>query len=150
MTDKYSFENLYFAGSSKGGWAALNIAASMEGRVKAVIIGAPQYKLGQYLQAPANMTTLNFVKGFLHDDEIVIDELDNHIRNKIRGLHNTKVYLHYSKQEHTYDEHIIYLLNDLKQITSVDENIANYSDHQDVSLYFPKYLKETVNMLIKR
>lgn len=96
------------------------------------------------------MTTLNFVKGFLHDDEIVIDELDNHIRNKIRGLHNTKVYLHYSKQEHTYDEHIIYLLNDLKQITSVDENIANYSDHQDVSLYFPKYLKETVNMLIKR
>lgn len=150
VTDKYSFENLYFAGSSKGGWSALNIAASMEGRVKAVIIGAPQYKLGQYLQAPANMTTLNFVKGFLHDDEIVIDELDNHIRNKIRGLHNTKVYLHYSKQEHTYDEHIIYLLNDLKQITSVDENVANYSDHQDVSLYFPKYLKETVNMLIKR
>ena len=42
------------------------------------------------------------------------------------------------------------ILNDLKQITSVDENIANYSDHQDVSLYFPKYLKETVNMLIKR
>ena len=114
VTDKYSFENLYFAGSSKGGWSALNIAASMEGRVKA------------------------------------IDELDNHIRNKIRGLHNTKVYLHYSKQEHTYDEHIIYLLNDLKQITSVDENTANYSDHQDVSLYFPKYLKETVNMLIKR
>ena len=122
----------------------------MEGRVKAVIIGAPQYKLGQYLQAPANMTTLNFVKGFLHDDEIVIDELDNHIRNKIRGLQNTKVYLHYSKQEHTFNEHIIYLLNDLKQITSVDENTANYSDHQDVSLYFPKYLKETVNMLIKR
>ena len=137
VTDKYSFENLY-------------IAASMEGRVKAVIIGAPQYKLGQYLQAPANMTTLNFVKGFMHDDEIVIDELDNHIRNKIRGLQNTKVYLHYSKQEHTFDEHIIYLLNDLKQITSVDENTANYSDHQDVSLYFPKYLKETVNMLIKR
>ena len=89
-------------------------------------------------------------KGFLHDDEIVIDELDNHIRNKIRGLQNTKVYLHYSKQEHTFNEHIIYLLNDLKQITSVDENTANYSDHQDVSLHFPKYLKETVNMLIKR
>lgn len=37
-----------------------------------------------------------------------------------------------------------------RSITSVDENTANYSDHQDVSLHFPKYLKETVNMLIKR
>lgn len=150
VTDKYSFENLYFAGSSKGGWSALNIAASMEGRVKAVIIGAPQYKLGQYITGTSEYDYAEFCKRFLHDDEIVIDELDNHIRNKIRRITEYKSLSPLFKAGAYFYEHIIYLLNDLKQITSVDENTANYSDHQDVSLYFPKYLKETVNMLIKR
>lgn len=153
MIDKYSYDNLYFAGSSKGGWAALNIAASMEGRVKAVIIGAPQYLLGQYLLAPANVTTLNTVKSLNFDEadeSSLVAELDNHIKNKIKGLHNTKVYLHYSNKEHTYDNHIVYLVKDLKKVTIIEEDVADYSDHQDVSLYFPKYLRKTVEMFAER
>lgn len=64
VTDKYSFENLYFAGSSKGGWSALNIAASMEGRVKAVIIGAPQYQTGAILTGTSEYDYAEFCKRF--------------------------------------------------------------------------------------
>lgn len=62
VTDKYSFENLYFAGSSKGGWSALNIAASMEGRVKAVIIGAATIQTWAILAGTSEYDYAEFCK----------------------------------------------------------------------------------------
>ena len=150
IIDKYNICDLYFAGSSKGGWAALNIAASMDRTVKAIVIGAPQYYLGNYLKAPANVTSFDFVKGSGKEEDVV-EELNNHLKNKIKSISNTEIFLHYSEYEHTYNDHIISLLEDLKKFSVViNEDKKEYTNHQDVSLYFPQYLKDTIALLINR
>ena len=136
-----------FVGSSKGGWSALNFAAELAGKVSAVIIGAPQYYLGKYLSAPANLITLNYVGGE-HIPEAV-NELNNHLKKKMSNIKNVDVYLHYSINEHTYVEHIKDMIVDLEKFTNVYVDIKKYADHQEVSLYFPEYLKSTIVYLLE-
>ena len=62
---------------------------------------------------------------------------------------NVKIYLHYSINEHTYAEHIQYLIRDLeKSGFQVFKDIKDYSKHEEVALYFPSYLKEIVNLFV--
>lgn len=137
---------LIFVGSSKGGWSALNFAAELEKKVDAIIIGAPQYYLGRYLSAPANKITLDYIVG--NNTDAAVDELNNHLKRKISNIKNTNVYLHYSINDHTYTEHIKDMIMDLKSNTNLYEDVKNYVNHQDVSLYFPEYLKSTIEQLL--
>lgn len=145
---KICASKVIFCGSSKGGWASLNFALDMDFNNKVVICGAPQYFLGKYLKNFGS--TFDFIKGN-NDANEVIAELDQHLRTKIlnaKGL--PKIYLHYSREDHTYQEHIIALLDDLhSQHFELLEDIKNYENHFDVSLYFPDFLLNAVQREIK-
>ena len=139
---KYFIRRMYFGGSSKGGWAALNFAAHFGPAVKAVIAGAPQYYLGSYLSAPANRMTLKCISG--EDTERAVAELNQHLKRKLPGLSKTKIYLHFSTQEHTYQEHIKDLLEDLERVTVIEKDIDSYAEHEEVGRYFPMFFRKCV------
>ena len=81
-----------------------------------------------------------------------IERLDHRLEHKILNnpLANTQTcYLHYSKQEHTYEKHIRDLLRDLKDSgMTVYEDIADYPEHSDVGKYYPNFLSATVYDII--
>ncbi len=67
--------------------------------------------------------------------KILNDKLPKIIREK--DISNIKFIIHYSKKEHTYQEHIKYLLKDLNEKNAnINEDISEYSDHNEVGKYF--------------
>jgi len=105
-----------------------------------IIAGAPQYFYGNYLsENEEHLKILNSIMGDTSDQSI--DYLNKLLRNEIHnhnGVKKTKVAIHYSKNEHTYQEHIIHLLKDLRELNyNVEEHIENYPDHGQVAYYFP-------------
>lgn len=140
---------LIFCGSSKGGYTAINVG--MDYPQSIMIAGAPQYKLGYYLTHRKSSDLLNIVMGENHTKSDV-DALDAKIQNKIiqsGTTHGGKIYLHYSNKEHTYEEHIQYLIADLNKVGfSCIEDCADYPEHNDVAVYFPIYLKKILRMLV--
>ncbi|RSX50196.1 Two component regulator three Y domain-containing protein [Bifidobacterium callimiconis] len=133
-----------FGGSSKGGWSALNFGVQYAGRGLGaeIIAGAPQFWLGRYLMAPANEITLRGISNG-HDRNKVVAALDRHLRDNIEANEDAseqKVFLHYSTKEHTYADHIRDLLEVLRKSGYVlIEDKQAYTDHGDVSLYFPSF-----------
>lgn len=72
-----------------------------------------------------------------------ISFLNNYLRNKLKEASGEKhlVYLHYSDSEHTYNEHVKYLLEDLKLFNyKIKTECKHYTDHWDVSNFFPDFL----------
>ena len=135
-----------YIGSSKGGYAALNFA--FQSRTFAVCIAAPQYFLGRYLNCPKFLPNLkSIINGEISDDKIA--ELDVRLRNIILGSRykpEKGVYIHYSTMEHTYDEHIKYLLADLRSNhVSIFEDISDYKNHSDLIYFFPHFLNTTLD-----
>jgi hypothetical protein len=140
---------LIFCGSSKGGYAAINMGMDYPNSI--MIAGAPQYKLGYYLTHRKSPELLNVVMGETYTQSD-IDVLDAKIQRKINhsgSMHGGKIYLHYSNKEHTFEEHIQYLLADLDKVRfPCFEDRADYSEHNDVAIYFPVYLIKTLRMLL--
>lgn len=139
-------EKCYFVGSSKGAYAALNFGLQLSSSKIGceIIVGAPQYYLGNYLSAPANKTTLNSILGTDISDQDAINVLNNYLGNVIKKYSKgckSPIYIHYSTNEHTYKEHIADLIKDLKRYNyDLHEDIGSYTEHWDVSIYYPKYL----------
>ena len=115
-----------------------------------IITGAPQYYLDIWLKSEVNKKTFEYIVGDIKDSKKV-----EHVRfllaNKIKQNYknNNKIYLHYSKNEHTYDEHIISLINDLNKYNysySFDER--DYTNHSDVSKYFPEFIIGKLNEIL--
>lgn len=146
MIAEHGFDRLIFAGSSKGGYAALNFGLNYPDSV--IITGAPQYYLGYYLTHRKSPQLLRIIAGEKHTEEDIV-VMDQHLRDKILRQADTfrgKIYLHYSTQEHTYPEHIQHLLKDLKcNGYSVEEDICEYCQHDDVAVYFPPLLKRILS-----
>lgn len=141
-----NIQRVFYVGSSKGGWAAINFGLSQKDSI--IIVGAPQYKLGQYLSAPANKMTLNAIvsKNYEEGD---IEELDKYLERKIENNHsqNQKIYLHFSSKEHTYEEHILYLIKKLQEYSyEVYLDEKDYIDHSDVSLFYPDFLRRSLSV----
>ena len=142
LIDKYKnkYNRIYFIGSSKGGFAALNFGFKYDNSI--IIIGAPQFYLGNYLSDTPNILTYRSMKLDEKEVNFLNKKIINEILNKKK---NIKVYLHYSNQEHTYKDHVKDLIKELKKNNVfLEEDIANYKEHSDVSLYFPKYLKNVL------
>lgn len=57
------------------------------------------------------------------------------LRNKIAILCNTKVYFHYSKGKHTYEDHIIDLINNLKEIIFLEEDSMSFTSSRSESIF---------------
>lgn len=141
--------NILFVGSSKGAYMALNMSFEIP-RTK-LIIGSPKYFLGTNLNKSDTLINLKFLIGDPITDE-GIKQLDSRLRNKV--LHSRikpeLIYFHYSNVEHTYEEHVKYLLDDLKKASiPVIEDIHDYPQHGGLKDYFPPFLVNTVKGIIK-
>lgn len=137
-----NIEEIFCVGSSKGGSAAIYFG--LKHNVDHIIAGAPQYFIGNYLSS--NDTLLKSLYSITgNTDEKSISLLNRVIRDEIvdyTGEYKPKITIHYSKNEHTYSNHVSFLLTDLKKFGfSVDEDIQKYSDHADVAMYFPTLCK---------
>lgn len=151
-------KKICFGGSSKGGWAALNFGVQYAGRGLGaeIITGAPQFWLGTYLHAPGGLVTLHSIAS--STDDVVVqkasDVLDTYLKKHIeanRAADEQQVYIHYSTQEHTYKDHIKDLLEVLySQGYKLVEDVRSYSDHGDVSLYFPGFFVSSLGTILLR
>lgn len=148
IQDEHNILQLVFCGSSKGGYAAFNFGLSYPNSV--IIAGAPQYYLGNYLTHRKSPELLNIVAGKDYLPSY-IEELNRKISDKIStnaDRYRGKIYLHFSDHEHTYYEHIQYLISDLDQNHYVyEEERMSYQQHDDVAKYFPRFLRETLSKI---
>ena len=133
-------KHLVMVGSSKGGSAALYYA--IKGEAEACIIGAPQYFLGDYLRIDKHLPILEGIMGSISDD--CIQKLNAVISDCVKSdtTNKPRVYIHYSPKEHTYPEHLVEMICDLKQCgyTVVEDADYDYIDHGEVAKHFPQYL----------
>ncbi len=138
-------QSLIMVGSSKGGTAAIMFGLKMGADL--VIAGAPQYYIGSYLNCDAHRHLLPHLLGRNYtsaDIESVDRILPRLVENCVKCCH-THFALHYSTREHTYEEHIRDLVNDLKKFNyNVTEDIEDYSEHGDVRKFFPAFLMNTL------
>lgn len=132
---------LILAGSSKGGYSALNFACHFPGCQ--VIAGAPQYYLGSYLLA-----TKEHLPSYIDIMQDVTPEhtrqLDEQLQKKLAACsfaRTIQIFLHYSTAEHTYAEHIQDLREELLlQGFRLTEEALTYPEHAQLIQYFPAFL----------
>lgn len=127
-------------GSSKGGSAALLYGIFCGADM--IILGAPQYYIGNYLNCDSHIEILRGIYG--SSGQEAVDALNEMLPNAIRKISKSslKVFVHCSKHEHTYKEHVKDLVRDLNQNgynVSMDAEYC-YTEHQDIAKYFPSYL----------
>lgn len=143
-------DRVIFMGSSKGGYGSINCGIEFENAV--IIAGAPQYRLGTYLDKPANRPNLIDIIGDYTPENIA--QLDVRLERKIKENPFAKsqtCYLHYSNVEHTFEKHIRALRQDLIDSgIQFYEDVEDYPEHGDVGKYYPAYLVKTVNEIIAR
>lgn len=61
-----------------------------------------------------------------------------------------RVYIHYSDKEHTYEEHIRALLEDLTAAgVEVHTDVKHYPTHEELKYFFPEYLSSVLEQLKK-
>ena len=137
-------------GSSKGGYAALNFGVEIPDSV--MIVGAPQYFLTTYLLASGNLDTLDHILGQRNEEKDAV--LEFYLRNKLKSnpnIETQKVCLHFSDKEHTYEEHIVHMLKDMEEAGyRIEKDVADYTNHSDVSYHFPDFLKMHMKAVIEQ
>ena len=131
----------FYIGSSKGGYAALYFG--VERNNTSIIVGAPQYILGNYLNLPGHQEILRYIMGNCKKQSI--DDLNILLKNKLIENQNngSKIYLHYSSEEETYNSDLKPLVEDLDKLKYVkyfDEK--DYKNHSELTKYFPQYIKD--------
>ena len=143
ICDKLSPKKLFLCGTSKGAYAALDLMPEFDGSI--AIVGAPQYRLADYLMKPENVETLSYIlPEQMQRNASDVHNLNNRLRVRLKkGKH--KIYLHFSDNEHTYKQHIIFLLQDLNEFGyDVHTDILHYTDHWDVGKYYPEFLLKSL------
>ncbi len=150
-------EDVILQGSSKGGWMALYYGIKYG--FGHVIAGGPQTKLGDFLlkhevQIPSNgkihpgskMSVAEYISGG-HEEEDV-EYLDNLLYDLLDDSHENfpKIYIHIGKEDFHYNKHVIPFLNELdKNNIAYQLDIEEYKDHNDLAIFYPKYLLKTLN-----
>jgi len=142
---KYNITESYFCGSSKGGYASLYYGLKLG--ADAIVCGAPQYFVGDYLIKSHNENILNYI--ISDKSEMKIEKINYLLREIIYNTtFHPRIYLHFSRNEHHYKEHVIHLIQDLTKRNHdlfIDEQ--KYCGHDEVGIYFSKYLKVTLEQL---
>ncbi len=139
---KRRYKRLMMAGSSKGGTCA--IYYGLEHEADEIFASACQYHVGSYLSSPNHRKVLEGMMGvnasevdILRLNSMMPVQLDHHAHNKCL------IHLCFSKDEHTYYDHIVDLIHDLTENDiHFIEKVDSYTLHDDNGLYFSAYLKQ--------
>ncbi|MBO4989389.1 MAG: hypothetical protein J6D37_03550 [Clostridia bacterium] len=146
LKEELSIRRTVHVGSSKGGYAALYFGLD-EGK-DTIVAGGAQYFLGQY-----TLRHMPPLYSFLTGEEPSkkgIKRLDSLLKDKLAGSEKRKIYLHYSDAEHTYEDSMRPLIADLKENGfAVEEDVAHYTDHGEIGLYFAEYLPQILSRILK-
>ncbi|MCQ2326419.1 MAG: hypothetical protein MJZ71_02540 [Bacteroidales bacterium] len=140
--------NIIFIGSSKGGYSALNFSLSIPNAT--VIIGAPQYYLGSYLDKDSITVNLEYLIGKITEEgkEALNKRLSERILST--SIKPECVYFHYSNVEHTYEEHVRDMLSDLRTARiNVEEDVHDYPDHGGLATFYPPFLERTLRKILQ-
>ena len=148
IREKAGAKRVFGVGSSKGGTAALLFGCMLP--MDAIIIGAPQYYIGQYMAEykPDSLALLASSNGSVMAEDIAW--LDAYVPRAVKECKAPPaVHIHYSDQEHTYPEHIADMLRDLKSCGfHITEDVADYAKHTDVYKHYIPYLTRTLPILL--
>ncbi len=138
------YKHIYTAGTSKGGSCAIIFGLLFNAEM--IFSGACQYHLGTYLNVPERHKVF---EGMMGKNASVEEESKlNHVMPDIIGKNkNSKsvVYLLYSKQEHTYEDDVKDLIEDLnKNNITIVEKEEFFQDHGSVGIYFIPFVKSVI------
>lgn len=146
IISRRGYDRVIMIGSSKGGTCAIYYGL-MIGATD-IYAGACQYYAGNYLNTADHLPILKAMMGNIPNDaavNIVNRMLPDMIKQSAGG--KSHIHLLYSKDEHTYNDHIRYLIEDLKKYSiPFDEKVASFVDHNEVGKFFsPWIIKELKN-----
>jgi hypothetical protein len=137
MLSRKKYKKVFMLGSSKGGTSA--IYYGLQFNATAVYSGANQYYIGKYLYVPERKDVFNAMVGADADETIWINRLDCMMKSQLSKYRNSQcvVNLLYSKDEHTYEDDIMGMIEDFKLFgIKYTEKIESFSDHGKVGNYF--------------
>ena len=144
ICQKYHKSEIITCGSSKGGTAAAFYGLKLH--ANAVVIGAPQYRIGSYLNTGRHIPILQKIIGKISKENLkkINDLLQDAIREQADYVEKPLFYIHYSPEEHTYKEHIAELIAELQHngYSLELDNTYTYREHAEVGQYFKYYLLE--------
>lgn len=140
-------ERIILAGSSKGGFAALYFGLKYS--YGHVISGGPQIFLAKYLvdRLSAASGVASYIAGGIDE------ESKNYLNSLMINLPKTNppnIYIHVGKGDHHYQDHVQPFLEHLDRLhIDYDLDVGDYTEHGDLGKYFPAYMVDRINILIK-
>ena len=143
-----NFKELFTMGTSKGGTCAIYFG--LQFHATHIFSGACQYLIANYLNTEDRKPILEGMlgKGYSEKD---YSNLNDAVRVQIEKHQGTETIIHllFSKQEHTYPEHIKYLLEDLEKWNiPYTAQIEPFENHDDVGRYFIPYIKKEISKIL--
>ncbi|MGG3456041.1 accessory Sec system protein Asp2 [Paenibacillus rhizolycopersici] len=134
-------KNVICCGSSKGGFAALYFGIKYY--FGHVIVGAPQTRLGSYLQGARELPTFELIAGDTSDSsKNFLDQILYDVVSQAERVPN--IMIHVGSGDHHYKGHVLPFVDHLKS-KSFDcyLDIKDYSDHGDAT-HYQKLLVDTI------
>lgn len=148
MLNKKKYKRLITLGSSKGGTCAIYYGL-MFGATD-IYSGACQYRIGTYLNTADRVLVFKAMMGVqaAEKEQAILDAEMPQLITKYKGL-PSRVHLLYSKEEHTYEDDIKYLIKDLDDSNiNHDDKVETFTDHGEVGKYFSPWIKNELEKLI--
>lgn len=144
-------KDVIFAGSSKGGYAALHHGYHFG--CGYILPGGPQVLLGDYLGRTAKKSILAPIFRSIVGE---VNEENKEWANKLmyNALKNAqkphpKTLIHIGSGEPHYQSHVIPFMKWVKElkIENVELDILDYDTHKELAIHYPIFLKEQVNKI---
>ena len=133
------YQQIITLGSSKGGTCAIYYGLMFN--AKHIYSGACQYYVGNYLSD--RTAILKAMMGDATKESIV--KLNKMMPDQLKRYQGSSSLIHllYSKNENTYSQHIVFLLEDLKKYhIPYEEIIEEFDNHDEVGKPFSNYLQK--------
>lgn len=139
----------FYIGSSKGGYAALYFG--LRRKYTYILVGAPQYNLGDYLNLPGHQEILKYIMGDCNQESINI--LNKILRDVLieNQENNNKIFLHYSDKEETFKSDLKPLIDELRSLNYKCEfDLEHYESHAELTKYYPQYINKILSENLSR
>lgn len=146
FANKERYERIVTLGSSKGGTCA--IYYGLTSGADDVYAAACQYHVGQYVNSEEHQKVFTSMMGESagkNEQEILDGIMPALLEEKTNS--RTLIHLMYSKDEHTYGEHIADLVNDLDKngIKHIDR-VESFKEHGEVGKFFSPWIKQELKI----